>query len=241
MGDSDWLNCQDVTKMLTWLEGKVSPRKLRLFAVACCWRIWPLLVDGRSRKAVKVAERFAEGQVPERDRFDAYLAARAAADELGGLEHEGPLGPDTTPAYLAALAARNAVGVFRTAADLAGVASTALRARLRAQLRPSLARRLRSPADYPGGKEEERLAQADLLRDLVGPPRPVYFDPTWNSPLVLAMVESLAETRDFSVMPVLADALEDSGCAHPLILAHCRADTEHARGCWVLDGLLGRT
>src|SRR5262249_5159991 len=128
MSESDWLNCRDVTPMLSWLEGRVSQRKLRLFGVACCWRIWPLLMDARSRKAVKVAERFAEGQASDRGRFDAYRAARAAADELAGLEREGSFGPAPAPAYLAALAARNTVGPFRSPSDLAGVAGNALKA-----------------------------------------------------------------------------------------------------------------
>jgi hypothetical protein len=41
-------------------------------------------------------------------------------------------------------------------------------------------------------------------------------------------------------MPVLADALEEAGCADEALLAHCRADGPHARGCWALDALRSR-
>jgi hypothetical protein len=41
-------------------------------------------------------------------------------------------------------------------------------------------------------------------------------------------------------MLVLGDALEDAGCDDEVILAHCRDDRPHARGCWLLDGILGR-
>ena len=41
-------------------------------------------------------------------------------------------------------------------------------------------------------------------------------------------------------LPILADALEDAGCADAAILAHCREPGEHVRGCWVVDLLTGR-
>jgi hypothetical protein len=41
-------------------------------------------------------------------------------------------------------------------------------------------------------------------------------------------------------LPILADALEDAGCADPELLDHCRAGGKHVRGCWVLDLMLGR-
>jgi hypothetical protein len=43
------------------------------------------------------------------------------------------------------------------------------------------------------------------------------------------------EARDFSAMPILADALQDAGCDSDDILSHCRGDGPHVRGCWVVD------
>src|SRR5213593_551636 len=75
MTEREWLSCTDPHLMLTEMPGRVSERKLRLFAAACCRRIWHLLPDPRSRAAVEVVERYADGLAGERD----LAAAKAAA------------------------------------------------------------------------------------------------------------------------------------------------------------------
>ena len=49
------------------------------------------------------------------------------------------------------------------------------------------------------------------------------------------------ESRDFTAMPILADALQDAGCEHAEILDHCRGPGPHVRGCWVVDHVLGKS
>jgi hypothetical protein len=46
------------------------------------------------------------------------------------------------------------------------------------------------------------------------------------------------DERAFDRMPVLGDALEEAGCTDEGVLSHCRSGV-HARGCWVVDALLG--
>jgi hypothetical protein len=53
------------------------------------------------------------------------------------------------------------------------------------------------------------------------------------------MAQVLYDERRFEDMPILADALEDTGYT-AAILAHCRGPGPHVRGCWVLDLLLGK-
>ncbi len=61
MTEAEWLAATDAQPMLAFLRDRVSDRKLRLFAVACCRRIWHLLSDDRSRAAVEAAEQYADG------------------------------------------------------------------------------------------------------------------------------------------------------------------------------------
>ena len=90
-------------------------------------------------------------------------------------------------------------------------------------------------------REAEDRAHADLFRDIIGNPfRPVAFDPAWRTETAVGLAERMYDSRDFSTMPVLADALEDAGCDHPDMLAHCRGGGPHVRGCWVIDLVLGK-
>ncbi len=45
MTEAEWLACADPDPMLKFRRGKVSERKLRLFAVGCCRRVIHLLED----------------------------------------------------------------------------------------------------------------------------------------------------------------------------------------------------
>jgi hypothetical protein len=42
-------------------------------------------------------------------------------------------------------------------------------------------------------------------------------------------------------LAVLADALEEAGCADALLLAHLRSPGPHVRGCFALDAVRGKS
>src|SRR5258708_432229 len=79
MSEADWLACTDPQRMLGQVRKTASDRKSRLFAVACCRRIWHLLTCPALQRAVEVAERFADGLVSEEDLTRAHLEAHPAA------------------------------------------------------------------------------------------------------------------------------------------------------------------
>jgi hypothetical protein len=95
------------------------------------------------------------------------------------------------------------------------------------------------------GDEAEPAAQTALLRCLFGNPH----GPTaaiaadcllWSGCLVYRLAEGIYHDHAFDRMPVLGDCLEDAGCTDPAVLAHCRAPVHHARGCHVVDRILGK-
>lgn len=86
---------------------------------------------------------------------------------------------------------------------------------------------------------DERRRQVGFLRDIFGF-RPIAIDPTWLTSPVVDLARTMYNGRDFSPMPILADALEEAGCDNADVLAHCRGDGQHTRGCWVIDAILGK-
>ena len=91
---------------------------------------------------------------------------------------------------------------------------------------------------------EERRQLAVILRDVIGNPfRSVSVLPSWlawNDGAIRKMAQAIYDGRAFDRLPLLADALEEAGCADADILSHCREPGEHVRGCWVVDLLLGK-
>lgn len=203
-----WLASANPDAVVDFLADRGSRRRWHLFACACCWRILPLLLDERSRTAVGVAERLADGLASPEE------VARAREDaETGSLQ-----------------VATAGVGRYSHAALAATLALTRPR---RSYLYTARA--------TPDTERAERTAQCDLLRDLFGNPfRPYVFDPAWRPPEVAAIARHVYEADAFEELPILGDALEDHGCTHQPMLDHCRGGGPHARGCWVVDAVLGK-
>src|SRR5262249_29434874 len=177
MDESEWLACNDPQTMLEFLKGKASNRKLRLSALGYYRSIWRLLPDERTRQAVVIGEKCADG-----------LATRSELEAMW----------ETT---------------FHTDQSAAGQSDL-----------------------------------CHLLRDIIGNPfRPVALDPAWRTPTVTALATAAYEERQLPAgtldpqrLAILADALEDAGCAKDQILNHLRSPSPHVRGCWPLDLLLAR-
>jgi len=246
MTETEWLACTDPQPMLAHLGRKASQRKVRLFAVACCRRVWPSLEHEEFRDAVRKAESFADGLADRAEMLAAHEKARAIFVTLHGSDNgpgaaltaSGFPGPpksfmqrvaDTLddpwwedefdkgdPLAPALVTARHAA---RAAADIQGE---------------------RNVLDGPARIAEHR-EQTALIHCLFGNPfRPRPVCDGWLTPELTALADGIYAQRDFNRMPLLADALEASDCKNADLIEHCRSGREHARGCWVVDLLLGR-
>ncbi len=84
------------------------------------------------------------------------------------------------------------------------------------------------------------VAGCPSLARVCDPWRPVRVEPAWRTAAVVALARAVYEEGRWAELPVLADALEEAGCADVALLGHLRGPGPHARGCWALDLLLTR-
>jgi hypothetical protein len=222
MTEHEWPECTEPEAILEFLRGKVSERKLRLFACACCRGAWSLLGDKRSRLAIRKVEEYADSLDNDKLRRDAYNIANAATKEHSGGYH-ATVGWEA--AWAVACAAHSTI--------------------------PTGAHRYQERALMAGQNLsvlDARLLKAKLLRDIFGNPfRPVSFNPAWQTPTVVSLAQAAYEERampsgelNTTRLAILADALEECGCNNADILTHLRSPNPHVRGCWVVDWVLAK-
>jgi hypothetical protein len=186
--------------------------------VAVCSVIGDLILDDRSRRALELAEAFANGL--------------ASADELG-------------MAYDRAVNARGDWWMMgREWGDAQIYASDAVT--YCAALDNSYAsmltvQRALSAGSYRNSLDTDTALFIALVYDVVGNPfRPVTCDPRWRTSDTVGLAQAIYDDRAFDRLPILADALMDAGCEDEQIISHCRSDGPHVRGCWVVDLVLGK-
>jgi hypothetical protein len=234
MTESEWLCCGDPRVMLDHVRERAGARQLRLFACACLRAVWRHLFDERSRQAVLVAERYADGQASAAD----LASAEAAAFEVARVADFRSTVSD--PGWAASHAAHRAANYDPYSAASGAVFIAALCA---------------APWLYePSGavlhhgdvaaKARARQHHCDLLRDVVGNPfrrvtvRPEWL--AWDRGVVVRLAEHIYRESSFDELPVLGDALEEAGCRDETLLTHCRSAGVHVRGCWLVDRILAR-
>lgn len=127
-------------------------------------------------------------------------------------------------------------------------------ARHRAAAAADRANRERVYAGYRHSGLANRAEQAELralgrfLHEIAGNPfRPARFDPRWRTAAVVGLAAGIDADRGYDRLPILADALLEADCDDEAVLRHCRGTEPHAgepaghaRGCWVIDLVLGR-
>jgi hypothetical protein len=222
MTEAEWLECGSPDEMLTFVHPAASVRKLRLFGVACCRRIWELMPDVKCELAVDIAEGHAEGYCDDEALEAASQRVSSVIDSLALFS-----GADSN-----------------AAAAAEWVSSHDDFARTHVPASAAMANKKTAGSSWARDWDFEQLAeyrqQANVFREIFGNPfRPVALDPAWRTSDVLLLARGIYEEKAFDRMPILADALQDAGCDRADILGHLRdAKQTHVRGCWALDLVL---
>jgi len=251
----------DPEKMLIALRHGCTERKLRLFAIACCRRLWDRLVDERSRRAVEMIEQHVEARatdahfqaaVVDAERALRFVREQALASivgcELAQRACQSPRGlfdlTDSQTALAAHDQAERDGTVLAASAVYAATSVEADFARPDFTILHSAINTANQTSDSATDQEPEKAAQAILIRDVFGTLfRPMAVDPSWlawSDETVVHLAQAIYEEQDFDRMSILGDALEDAGCHDESILRHCREKGIHVRGCWLLDLLLNK-
>ncbi len=214
MTESEWLLSTDPAAMLRVLGEHAGPRKLRLFACACCRLLWHELIDDRSRAAVEAAERYADGLLEEDERETLFQEASRASREV-------LTPPGTSDTTLQLRRPRDPGRLFRAAISAAFAVGSGV---------DDLDNHLRAGAAHP----LEAPTRARLVRCIFRGP----FPPSKREKPPAHLVQwahGIYDERAFDEMPFLADALDEAGCTDPALLEHMRGPGPHVRGCWAID------
>ncbi len=287
MNEDEWAECTDPTLMLDVVRGpksvrtkvifgrevpvegffdrRTSDRKLRLFACACCRRLWRFMDDAHCKKIVEVSQWLGCGE----SLLDLPLDSSWKAVELAELAADEPVEPEKlrvaseaadafhVPPQQYAACYDPGMGPFDTELMASGHTAYAAyyacdsdaacavsgvvweTAYAVAYLRTTEPRQTKA-----GGDTTERAAHCALLREIIGNPfRRITIAPailSWHDATIPKVAQAIYDDRSFDRLPILADALEDAGCTNADILNHLRGPGPHVRGCWVVDLLLGK-
>jgi hypothetical protein len=233
MTERAWFTSNNALALLDYLYpmrglDSVEPqsRSVRFYLLACARRAWHEL-PGICRAVATVAERIYHDRVTDRPLFDEVYPF---VEEL--IHCSGEAGRI------------NAIGQALVGLGHAQRGTVEIEADLEPKSWDGFAHLVYfpfSPATPPFRLVPIRLHSADLVREMFGNPfryRPP-FNRDWRSESVLQLARQAHISGDFSTLPILADALEEAGCDRADVLDHLRSGGPHARGCWVVELVLG--
>jgi len=240
--EQEWMGCTNLKQMLTCHRGnchwtkrllvllgmskrRVCMRKLRLFLCACLRRFPVVTRDSPSIDALGLCEQYADGLVSKQELHTARITLPKGTDIFW-------------PTREVVRSLLSADGEDR----LLGVAYLA--SLLMAKMKVGSHHYSIGDTSYPARLERARLdevrTQSQLLRDILGSPfAKVVVSPSWRTATVLQLARTIYHEHVSYLMPVMGKALHEAGCDDDTILNHCRQPSVHARGCWLIDLLLG--
>ena len=213
MTEKEWLVGANPHQMMDFMNRKEHSRKSRLVGCALCRSIWEDLGPA-DQHAVELAERYADGLVskPELTAGSKKVARMSPAWGVSRPTHRGS----------------------QTAGAMQSVVEAVYWIKIaQAEKNPALS--------FDEVRQLIQKQEIELICCIFGNPfRPTTILPEWRTSTVLALATGIYEEKAFDRMPILADALQDSGCSNEDILNHCRGPGPHVRGCFLIDLILGK-
>jgi hypothetical protein len=217
MTEAEWVASTDPEKMLEYLRGKASERKLRLFACA----FGRAVRDSQhllGPSTVAVAERYADGLASDQELASERRRWACSPEE------RGPVAPS---AYDGAWEAVDWLTILERWRDDPDSYITV-------------------PADAVLKRSVLLLRDIFGNPFRPSPPLPPAVL-AWNDGTVRRLAAGIYEERQLPAgtldnvrLAILADALLDAGCGNEDLIQHCREAGSHVRGCWPLDLILGK-
>lgn len=242
--EQDWLTSEDYRRLLLWLQdGRwadqirwdvwnplITARQWRLFVCGCARQVWGFLWQG-SKTAVVTGEKYADGGTMEAER----ILADCTASEIYTKILNDPT--STGESQASALLAWRSVDTDRSLQVMAGcwsgfdrLVSPATQASILRNIVPNPFRRKHLCGEPRAGDIAAPDLHCGTCREIV----------RFQKGLIPSMAREIYATQEYGSAGVLADALEDAGCGHKELITHLRSDTQHVRGCWAVDCLLGK-
>lgn len=225
MTEKQWLSTPDPIAMMldqvAWMRLKRSRRKERLCSCACCFALGDSLSNKTQRSALLASERYADGLIKSATLGTWWTRMNTLTNRARPKNNRETAEVAICRAVAWACKEDRFFERHNTIYTLCN-SKSGLKSSVREPLRPVV---------------------AGIIRDIFGNPfRKITFNKKWRTDTAVSLARAMYDSREFSAMPILADALQDAGCDNEDVLSHCRdANQVHVRGCWVVDVVLEKT
>lgn len=239
MTEAQWGSCQSPRKMIRNLGKRFAGRKQRLFLCGI-GRLLGRDLPPPYEELLLAQEALAEGDVDiesYREREGRLLEAASRSQKA---DASALFDADAVWNVMGAVVSYDARNAVRAALEWGEVAVTRI---VPQRSRPQV--RVRFLADVCGLLRELFPLPSrtySLQPDFVGGGILLPDGATFHVPeTARAIADGIQHDQAFDRLPILADALEDAHCPDRPLLDHLRHGTNHRRGCWALDVVIGRS
>ena len=232
----NWDRSSPMQDILRWLTDRATHPALRRAAALMCRPLLPQLTEERladvlrteQTRAARITGQIARdvARLSRRTRTrgnspSACLLSPSDRDRLQPLQVPVPFATDRAERHATAWALAAVERLVGHDTDLTRVSYAAAQALAATETEIAL-------------DEIQRREHAFVLEEVFGLSPSVKRGPWASRAEVRGLVETIRETGEQALWPILADALEDAGCTETELLNHLRHPGPHERDCWAI-------